>query len=250
MNVYSADFYKHLREGSLRSAKAIIPILLELLQPKSIIDVGCGDGTWLSVFKDYGIEDILGVDGDWVDGQLLQISPENYLSSDLTKPLELHRKFDLVVSLEVAEHLPKSYAETFVDSLVRLGPCILFSAAVPGQGGTNHLNEQWQDVWAQYFQAKGYVAIDCIRKHIWNNDQVEFWYCQNILIYAKRDLLQIKPLLQEAYTQSHNSMLALVHPRLYIIATSSNNMYLRKVLSMLPRLIIRSIKDKIRIYFN
>lgn len=102
----------------------------------------------------------------------LEIPEERFLSFELNNPFRIDRQFDLVISLEVAEHLPKECAATFVDSLTRLGPVILFSAAIPFQGGTDHINEQWLDYWAKYFQEKGYVAIDCIRKRIWQNDKV------------------------------------------------------------------------------
>lgn len=249
MSVYTPDFYEHLREGSLRSAQIIIPIVLKLIQPRSIVDVGCGDGTWLKVFRDYGIEDIFGVDGEWVDQLALQIPPENFLRFDLTQPLHLNRQFDLVVSLEVAEHLPEECAETFVNSLVKLGPCILFSAAIPHQGGINHLNEKWQDFWAKYFQARGYLAIDTIRKHIWNDALVEFWYAQNTILYVKPEVLKGNSLLQKEYEQSHASMLSLVHPSLYLIWSDPDNMSVGTILPSLPRLIIKFIKKKLK-YFN
>jgi hypothetical protein len=250
MSIYSTKFYEERHSGSLRSARTVVPTVLELLQPRSIVDVGCGDGTWLTVFRDCGVEDILGVDGDWVDQLALQIPLESFLRYDLSQPLHLNREFDLVVSLEVAEHLPKECAETFVDSLVRLGPCILFSAAVPRQGGLNHFNEEWQDYWANYFQARGYLALDVIRKHIWNDASVEFWYAQNTILYIKPEVLQSKPLLQKEYEHSNTSMLQLVHPRLYLMQTDLDSMSLREILLSLPRLFIRSIKAKIRKYFN
>ena len=101
----------------------------------------------------------------------------------------MDREFDLVPSLEVAEHLPKPCAEEFVDSLTRLGSSILFSAAIPLQGGKHHLNEQWPAYWARYFQERGYVAIDCIRDKIWQDDNVEFWYARNILIFVRKKAL-------------------------------------------------------------
>lgn len=145
MQLYNEGFFQYLQEGSKRSAEQIVPILLELIQPQSVIDVGCGTGTWLSVFCEHGIEDIWGVDGDYVQEEALEIPKDRFLSHDLTKPLALDRKFDLAISLEVAEHLPCDSAEAFVDSLTQLAPVILFSAAIPFQGGVGHVNEQWQE---------------------------------------------------------------------------------------------------------
>src|SRR5215467_13018648 len=137
---YTVDFYKIHRQGSRRSASQIVPLVLELVQPKSVIDVGCGVGAWLSVFNECGVEDFYGLDGEYVDRNMLEIPHQRFLAVDLTKPIQLNRQFDLVVSLEVAEHLPDNCAEMFVDSLTKLGRVILFSAAIPHQGGTRHVN--------------------------------------------------------------------------------------------------------------
>jgi len=214
--LYSEDYYKDMQEGSWRSAKEIIPLVLELIHPKSVIDVGCAVGTWLLVFKEYGVKDIMGVDGPYVDKKMLQISEERFLSFDLRKPLRMNRQFDLVVSLEVAEHIPRECAETFIDNLVRLGPVILFSAAIPFQDTEYHLNEQWPDYWVKYFQERGYVMIDCIRKKIWQSDNVELWYAQNILMFVRQNYLKSHPLLRKLHENTATSQLSIVHPRLYL----------------------------------
>jgi len=71
---YTKEFYKALEEGSRGSAREIIPLILEVTQPCSIVDVGCGSGTWLSAFKEFEIEECLGIDGDYVEKEVLQIS--------------------------------------------------------------------------------------------------------------------------------------------------------------------------------
>jgi cyclopropane fatty-acyl-phospholipid synthase-like methyltransferase len=180
MSTYNKRFYLNQQSGSKKSAKEIVPIVLNLIQPKSVIDIGCGIGTWLSVFAEQGVSDFLGVDGEWVNKKLLQIPKENFAYRDLTKPLEINKRFDLVVSLEVAEHLPNSYAQTFVDSLITLGPVILFSAAIPYQGGRHHVNEQWPDFWVQLFRKKDYAVVDAIRRRIWQNNRVNYWYILKI----------------------------------------------------------------------
>ena len=136
MTIYSGSFYEENLKASSPSAEAIVPIVLEFIKPESVIDIDCGTGIWLSVFKKYGVMDIFGIDGDWVDNKDKRIQEEQFLAHDLTKPLRMDRRYDLVVSLEVAEHLSPKYAKEFVDSLIRLGPIILFSAAIPLQTGT------------------------------------------------------------------------------------------------------------------
>ena len=128
---YTTSFYEENREGSRRSAEAVVPLVMQFVRPQSVIDIGCGVGTWLSVFKEHGVGDFYGVDGSWVDRSALEIPTERFLEEDLTGPFRLDRSFDLVVSLEVAEHIAPRYADAFVDSLSGLGDLILFSAAVP-----------------------------------------------------------------------------------------------------------------------
>jgi len=84
----------------------------------------------------------------------------------------------------VAEHLPSAAAETFVDNLVRHGRVILFSAAVPGQGGEQHVNEQPLEYWRAKFAARGYEVFDFMRPRVRNNRSVAFCYRYNMLLYA------------------------------------------------------------------
>lgn len=191
------------------SPKIILPLVLDLINPKSVLDVGCGIGTWLSVAKDSGISDVLGVDGDNVDRGLLSmyLFEREFESYDLTNLLELSKKYDLCICLEVAEHLPEYAANTLVKSLKEHSDVILFSAAIPGQGGQNHLNEQWPEYWADKFVQYGYVFLDLIRPLIWNNPYVDYWYKQNIFLVVKRGHT-----LAQKYP---SSCLSLVHPELF-----------------------------------
>jgi SAM-dependent methyltransferase len=213
---YTGEFYKLHRDISRQSAQHIVPMVLELVHPKSVIDVGCGVGAWLSVFKEYGVDDIYGIDGDYVDRNMLEIPEQRFFPSDLSKAIRLNRQFDLVVSLEVAEHLPNDCAETFVDSLTKLGSVILFSAAIPHQGGMHHVNEQWPEYWAKHFQAKEYAVIDCIRKKVWTNNEVDYYYAQNILLFTKMDYLEKNPLLKSQFQSTNPASLSIVHPTKYL----------------------------------
>ena len=213
--LYSKEFYKSLLTGSQQSAREIIPLIMEMVQPKSVVDVGCGTGGWLAVFKELGIQDYLGIDGEYVDPKMLQIPQEKFLAFDLKQPLPIEKKFDLVVSLEVAEHLPLEVAEMFVNSLTHMGEVVLFSAAIPFQGGVGHINEQWPDYWVNIFHKQGYAVADCLRKKIWNNPKVEFWYAQNILVFAQQSCLEKYPLLAKEVRETTIDMLAIVHPNAY-----------------------------------
>lgn len=152
----------------------------------SVLDVGCGTGTWLKVFQESyeGIE-VLGIDGAYVDRDQLVIDEKNFKPRDLREPFNLQRRFDLVLCLEVAEHLPESCAADLIASLCGHSDRIIFSAAVPGQGGQNHINEQWPAYWRALFEKQGYAMRDAIRPAIWNNREVDVWYRQNMFVYVK-----------------------------------------------------------------
>ena len=244
MTAYSPTFFKNQKEGSSRSAREVIPIVLELIQPKRVVDVGCGIGTWLSVFQEHGL-DILGIDGDWVDKKMLLIPREKFLSFDLKKPLRIDKQFDLVISLEVAEHLPNECAATFVDSLTKLGPVVLFSAAIPFQGGKDHVNEQWPEFWVKHFADRGYIVVDCIRKRIWNNANIEFWYAQNILLFVKKDYLKTNQQLQNE-VKKNTGPLSIVHPRFYSPMAADYNLLVK----VLPRPVIRLGKRILKFFIK
>lgn len=220
---YSKTFFENQIHNSLLTAREVVPLVLKLIPIKNVVDVGCGIGTWLSVFKEHGIPGILGIDGEWVDKNMLMIPFENFLTCDLTKSIEIEKRFDLVVSLEVAEHLYEEYAETFVDSLTKLGHVILFSAAIPLQGGKHHVNEQWPEYWSALFQKKGYETVDCLRKNVWDNEKVGCWYAQNMLLYVKKDILSKNEILRKEFIDTNIPMLSVVHPKMFVSAMERFN---------------------------
>jgi hypothetical protein len=156
-----------------------------MLRPESIVDVGCGDGSWLSAFHRAGVEDFLGIDSPEFEQAILGIPTNRFLAADLTKPVDVGRRFDLAICLEVAEHLTAEAAGVFVESLVALSDRVLFSAAIPGQTGPGHVNEQWQSYWAALFEGHNYGVRDVIRPLIWHDERVAWWYSQNLLLFEK-----------------------------------------------------------------
>ena len=182
--------YKHnTKLHNLKSPRAVVPIITSLLEPKSVVDFGCGLGSWLRVFKDSGIDKVLGLDGNWVDRSKFETSVvNNFKEVDLEKEIKLKEKFDLAISLEVAEHLHKESANTFIENLINASDTILFSAAVPMQGGQNHINEQPLTYWVSLFNEYNYKFYDIIRGRIWNMDNVLWWYKQNMVVFSKNEL--------------------------------------------------------------
>jgi SAM-dependent methyltransferase len=182
--VYDEKFYDLTVEGSLRSARIVVPLVFNLNPIRSVVDFGCGHGTWLKAFQELGIVDIQGIDGDYVDRRRILIDPGKFLAADLTRPIRLDRNYDLAMSLEVGEHLPRSSSVHLVDSLVSASRFILFSAAIPNQGGYSHINEQWPEFWRSLFLERGYRRLDCIRSIIFTNKNIEIFYRQNLYIFA------------------------------------------------------------------
>jgi len=182
--LYSHDYFAKYADRSAESAAVVVPLVLALVKVNSVVDVGCGVGAWACEFQTHGVPDVCGIDGDYVDSSQLRILPSQFLARDLTRSLRLERTFDLAVCLEVAEHLPESRAHGLVVDLTSLAPCLLFSAAVPGQGGAHHVNEQYLLYWIDLFQRQQYEAIDPIRPRILGNDSVEWYYQQNIVMFV------------------------------------------------------------------
>jgi SAM-dependent methyltransferase len=182
--LYDPTYYVGNVERKHTSAEVVVPLLLEWLSPQSVVDVGCGTGGWLQSFICHGVTDVLGVEGPWGGPELA--SGQVHLT-DLDRPISLEREFDLVMTLEVAEHLDPVAEQVFVDSLVALGNVVLFSAAIPGQGGTRHVNEQWPSHWGALFAARGFQVFDVLRPRIWQNNAVAPWYRQNMMLFARPD---------------------------------------------------------------
>ncbi len=190
---YDRRFFETIVDGSKRSANVIAPIVVNLVHPQTVVDVGCGTGSWLQTFLEAGVEDGLGIDGDYVDRRQLVIDPEQFLPMNLSQPEQIGRRFDLAINLEVSEHLPTASSARIVEFLTGLADVVLFSAAIPGQQGTNHINEQWPTFWESLFHARGYVRINALRPRIWMNQDVKWWYRQNAVLYVRREALSNYP---------------------------------------------------------
>ena len=156
MSVYQSNYYHKRNNWTAPSVKAIMQIILPIYKPNSIIDQGCGSGSWLhTISKEYKISDFLGVDGQWIDENEFLIPQRNFKAHNFQDVYTPSRKFDMAISMEVAEHLNEEYADNFVTSLVNSSDLILFSAAIPSQGGTNHFNERKQNEWSWVCGSRG-----------------------------------------------------------------------------------------------
>ena len=220
---------------SKRSAEVIAGIVKEQMEVDSLLDVGCGVGIWMREWAKRGVSEVEGIDAVWIkDGNL--VVPEKWIDThNLENEFYREKKYDLVTCLEVAEHIDKKYENKLVESLVRHSGRILFSAAIPGQGGVNHVNERFQNYWIKKFRKRGYKTYDIIRPKTWNRNDVQFYYSQNCLLFSK---------YEEEYKQV--GIKNLVHPKLYDKKRQYENLSQRKLLKMIPKYIIQSIKGRLK----
>lgn len=194
-SLYPPDFYADRRQHTLYAARRIIRALPRELSVSRLADIGCGTGTFLAAGLELGAREVFGIEGDWVTPAMLDDKRIAFEPRDLEEAFAGPR-VDLAMSLEVAEHLSPARAEGFVKDLVAMAPAVLFSAAIPGQGGVGHVNEQWQSFWAGLFAAQGYRAYDVVRPRIWTDEAVPAWYRQNTILYLRPetgDALDLSP---------------------------------------------------------
>jgi len=168
---YTKAYYKRIEGGAQKSAEEVYKLLPFTF--KTIIDIGCGVGEW--AYKEY-----IGVDFNTPD------PPKGYINCDLETET-ITGTYDLCLCLEVAEHISEERSYALVEMLCNLSARVLFSAAIPDQGGTGHINEQWQSWWAEKFEANGFYPhkVD-LRKALFNNDNVEVWYRNNLILYTRK----------------------------------------------------------------
>lgn len=183
---YDNKFYEQQMPGSLKSARIYLGHLWNYMQPDSVTDVGCGAGTWLRACQELGARQLFGIDGYAINPKMLQgLTDVTFESNDFNKCFSL-KKTDLVISLEVAEHLQPSSSAMFVESLTSGSHAVLFSAAYSGQGGDGHINERPHSFWAKIFIDQGYTPFDLFRPFFWGNNEVSSWYRQNTFLYIKK----------------------------------------------------------------
>jgi SAM-dependent methyltransferase len=208
------------------SAERILGILFEYVRPRSILDVGCGRGTWLAVAQDLGVADVHGVESISFDRSRLVIDSSLVTFCDLEQGVSLGRRFDLAICLEVGEHLSEHSARPLVASLAQHSDLILFSAAIPYQGGDGHVNERFPDYWAALFAQEGHRPLDFIRPRIWNDPQVLWWFPQNTLVFAHDRLLAANEQLRQEHHTAR--LLSVVHPNIYLTRLRQANQLLRE----------------------
>lgn len=199
---YSHELNAHGPAGP----RAALPHVLRSGRFQSLLDVGCGKGFWIAAARELGITDVLGVDGVAVPADQLVFPEHLFVHTNLEQPFDLGRRFDIALCLEVAEHLDPGSSRTLIRSLARHSDVVVFSAAIPGQPGQNHIHCRWPDYWQELFNEVGYRCDDAIRWALWRDESIESWYKQNMLM-AYRD---------EEGARLERRILPVVHPQMAV----------------------------------
>lgn len=187
--MYDEKYYKKHQEGSYQSAQIILKFVYEITAFQTIVDYGCGMGTWGKAAESLGVSHYVGIDQNPYDATYMLIDSCNYMNQDLQEPIDLNSRFDLSICVEVAEHISKGKVDILLDNVCQSSQVVLFSAALVGQGGTGHINEQPCSYWNKKFSVRGYVPVDCIRPAFWNHEQIEIWYRNNCMLYMTPEAL-------------------------------------------------------------
>lgn len=243
-DVYSAAFFDNQRGGSANSAAILLPLLVDIFEPQSLLDVGCGMGTWLKTAGELGLVDYVGVDGLWAS-PVLTIAPDRFRARDLATPFDLGRRFDLAISMEVAEHIVPASAETFISNIVRHADAVVFSAAAPYQGGVHHVNEQWPPYWTTLFAHHDYRCFDFLRWRIWNDRRIAAWYRQNLLIFANRNNPELIRRLETHASEPMAAGTAVIHPEMWSSMMNSKSLRLQRAVSPVLRS-LRALLPKVK----
>lgn len=195
-SLYTDQFFESHAESALRSARVIAPIVMSLVEARRVVDIGCGRGAWLRAFAENGAAMIRGFDGGYVDRAKLYFDPSHFTSVDLRQEFAIGDRYDVAICLEVVEHLPRRKADRLVGHLTKASDIVLFSAAIPGQPGTGHVNARWPAHWIELFGSYGFKALDAIRPLVREDKSVDWWYRQNIMLFCNESALDAYPKLR------------------------------------------------------
>jgi len=189
---YSPEFYRE-HEAKARYYAVFARSVYHVIRPRSAVDFGCGNAYVLDELFRLGVRQIRGYDGS---PHSISHAPARIQGSisiiDLAQPLPAGERYDLVISTEVAEHLPESAADTFVDNMCsRAEEWIVFTAAHPGQGGVNHVNCQPKSYWREKFAARGFpvapLAERLLHTGIAALEWGPWWLRANLQVFSRSE---------------------------------------------------------------
>jgi len=236
MTVYDDNFYKNITGSRVESSKVILKLIFNILNPNSVLDVGCGRGVWLKTAKELGAEIVYGIDGEWNEGKMID-EKIFYKPVDLNQNFSLDKKFDLTICLEVAEHLTNEASQNLIFSLINTSNTILFSSAFYYQGGIAHINENLHSYWADLFLKNNFLPFDIVRPITWGNEKISFWYRQNTFLYVKKNSIEFEKLSKKFSYLENNKFMDCIHPEMYFRRVQSQGIkhHLKQIAKQLKK---------------
>lgn len=240
--MYPAEWHRLYGDKTGASARAILPGLIARFDVSSLVEVGCGNGHWTRSAIEAGVEDWRVVDGPWNNRAHLLVDKDRFVEADLSRPLDLGRRFDMALCLEVAEHVAEASAEVLVRSLTAAADIVVFGAAIPLQGGHGHINEQWPSWWRGKFAAQGYRAFDLVRPLHWDDPTIHYWYRQNMFVYLRESRAD---LIGKAGPAQDIALFDAVHPEKFSEAASYESLVLKRLLKRLPGWFASRLRSKL-----
>ncbi|CAA0125658.1 Ubiquinone biosynthesis O-methyltransferase [BD1-7 clade bacterium] len=240
---YSEEFFTSREKVTEASANKVFDVIWSYFQAESVLDVGCATGIWLCEAQKKGVSKIYGIDGPWVPVEHLKIEQDDFWTKDivdiLNQKVSLDSKFDMTICIELAEHLPENKSDDLIEFLTNPTDVVLFSAAVKGQGGTGHVNENTQSYWQKKFDNAGFDAFDVVRPEVWTSPEVNMIYKQNMIVYARRSSAAHSTFSKTHVAVSDEYSLNRVYPEL-----------LEKRSRALEKLVAKKLKNRFKKYFS
>lgn len=191
-DIYNAAYYAGIEAASVRSAGVIAKSIVTEFSPHSVVDVGCGTGAVLRALRDRGVPDVRGIERSSHGIARCRDAGFEVMEVDLCI-LDGVSRFavaDVVVSLEVAEHLPALCSDSFVGLLCSIAPRVVVTAAPPGQSGTHHVNEQPSFYWMSLFERHGFLYLGETTerlRNVWRSEGATHYYWQNLLVFSRAE---------------------------------------------------------------
>lgn len=230
---YDRSYHASRNTDTAHAARVVLDLLHPVYADGAVLDLGCGVGTWAAAASEHGARSVQAIDGPWVDSALLEVTQDRFRACDLERELpDAEGPFRLTIWAENAEHLSAERGTQVLDWVCNTSDAVLFSAAIPGQGGTGHRNERWQSAWAADFERHGFRVADVVRPAIWSDARVPYWYKQNMLLYYRPDRVSAAEQLDAATAEP--AYLDLVHPAKWTI-TVEKGPGVRRSLGLLLR---------------
>jgi SAM-dependent methyltransferase len=212
---YDHAYFADWLEEAERSAPVVVPLLLDFFPfVRSVVDIGCGPGAWLAEFRARGVDEIVGLDGSDIPPDLLQVAESAIRRADFRQDFAIADRYDLAMSLEVADCLPPAASEHFVGELTRTSDVVVFSAAAPGQSKRSGSNERWLSYWVSLFLEQGFLHVDLLRPLIWYDQRVSWRYAQNMMIFVRNSRDDLLEGLRSR-ARSANGPIDILHPYSY-----------------------------------